>query len=293
MQLATQIKEQVSLVDLLSRLGFQPLRTSGRELLYISMIRDSDTNPSFSVNEQLGVWYDHGLGKGGNIIDFGLAYWQIPFSEVLKKIVQITSADIKPVISGRKRSAVKIPNYQIQQIKELGNNSVITEYLQSRKIWGAAQGRLKEIYYYVEDQKKLRKYFFAAGWQNELGAWEVRNLYFKGCLGHKAISFIQGDDTKLSVFEGYLNYLSWLCENPQVTHSALVLNNISLLNIGIIKAKDFAEVSLYFDRDSAGLIAGLDFKKAVPQATDCSTIYRHHNDYNEKLVAETKYPDTL
>jgi hypothetical protein len=292
MQLANQIKEQVSLVDLLSRLGFQPLRTTGRESLYISMIRDSDINPSFSVNDTLGVWYDHGLDKGGNIIDFGLVYWQLPFCEVLEKILQITSAEIKPPSPGRKRSAVKIPHYQIQEFKALGNNQAITEYLRSRKIWEAAQNKLKEIYYYVEDQKGLRKFFFAAGWQNELGAWEVRNLYFKGCLGHKAISFVPGDADRLAVFEGYLNYLSWLTENPQATHSVLVLNSLSLLNIGIIKAKDFAEVSLYFDRDSAGEIACLHFKKAVPQAVDCSAIYRHHNDYNEKLVSGTKYPGT-
>jgi hypothetical protein len=292
MQLATQIKEQVSLVNLLSRLGFQPLRTSGRELLYLSMIRDYDTNPSFSVNDVLGVWYDHGLGKGGNIIDFAIAYWKLPFQEALQKITQITSAEIKPTCPGRKRSAVKIPHYQIQEIKALGNNPAITEYLQSRKIWEAAQNKLKEIYYYVDDQKGLRKFFFAAGWQNELGAWEVRNLYFKGCLGHKAISFIPGNAHRLAVFEGYLNYLSWLTENPQTTYSVLVLNSLSLLNIGIIKTKDFAEVSLFFDRDSAGNIATLHFKKEVPQATDCSAIYRHHNDYNEKLISGTKYRGT-
>ena len=199
MLLANQIKEQVSLVDLLARLGFQPLRTAGKELLYLSMIRNNDTKPSFTVNEQLGVWYDHGLGKGGNIIDFGLAYWKMPFQEVLEKIMQVIGQQIPvkvPQERLRKRSAVKIPHYEIQEIKELGNNPAITEYLQRRCVWEAAQGRLSEVYYYVEDQKRLRKYFFAAGWQNELGSWEVRNLYFKGCLGHKALTLIPGDTAR-------------------------------------------------------------------------------------------------
>ena len=291
MLLSSQIKEQISLVDLLSRLGYQPVRTAGQEILYLSMIRDSDTKPSFAVNDGLGVWYDHGTGKGGNIIDFGLAYWKMPFQEVLEKIMQVAGnplplKDWAPEAKFRKRSAVKIPHYEIQEIKELGNNPAITEYLQSRCVWEAAQGRLKEIYYYVEDQKRLRKYFFAAGWQNELGSWEVRNQYFKGCLGHKAISFIPGDDTKLAVFEGYLNYLSWLTENPQATGSVLVLNSIALIQGAIRKAKDYPEVNLFFDRDSAGHLAGLDFKKAVPQATDCSHHYLHYNDYNDKLRTE-------
>jgi len=150
MLLANQIKEQVSLVDLLARLGFQPLRTAGKELLYLSMIRNNDTKPSFTVNEQLGVWYDHGLGKGGNIIDFGLAYWKMPFQEVLEKIMQVIGQQIPvkvPQERLRKRSAVKIPHYEIQEIKELGNNPAITEYLQRRCVWEAAQGRLSEEYY--------------------------------------------------------------------------------------------------------------------------------------------------
>jgi len=295
---ARDLKDRVSLVSLLAQLGFEPLRKSGKELFYISMLRDSDTDPSFTVNEQLNVWYDHGLGKGGNIIDFGLAYWKIPFQDVLEKIMQVIGQRLPvkncvPEAKFRKRSAVKIPHYEIQEIKELGNNPSITEYLQSRCVWEAAQDSLKEIYYYVEDQKKMRKQFFAAGWQNELGAWEVRNLYFKGCLGHKALTILPGEENNLVVFEGYLNYLSWLTENPQATDSILVLNSISLLQGAIRKAKDYPQVQLFFDRDSTGQIASLDFKKSVPQAIDRSAIYKHHNDYNDKLVAETKYPDTL
>jgi len=291
MLLSSQIKEQVSLVDLLSRLGYQPVRTTGQEILYLSMIRDSDTKPSFAVNDGLGVWYDHGLGKGGNIIDFGLAYWKIPFQQVLEKIMQVAGQQLPPASCSpepkfRKRSPVKIPHYEIQEIKELGNNPAITEYLQSRYVWEAAQGRLKEIYYYVEDQKRLRKYFFAAGWPNELGAWEVRNLYFKGCLGHKAMTLIPGDENSLSVFEGYLNYLSWITENPLATDSVIILNSIALIQGAIRKAAAYPEVNLFFDRDSAGHLATLDFKKAVPQATDCSHHYLHYNDYNDKLRAE-------
>ena len=291
MLLSSQIKEQVSLVDLLSRLGYQPVRTAGQEILYLSMIRDSDTKPSFAVNDGLGVWYDHGLGKGGNIIDFGLAYWKMPFQEVLEKIMQVIGQQLpvktcEPETKFRKRSAVKIPHYEIQEIKELGNNNAITEYLQSRKVWEAAQGRLSEVYYYVEDQKRLRKYFFAAGWQNELRSWEVRNLYFKGCLGHKGLTFIPGDTARLAVFEGFLNYLSWLTENPLANDSVLVLNSIALIQGAIRKAKEYGEVNLFFDRDNSGQLASLDLKKAVPQATDCSHHYLHYNDYNDKIRAE-------
>lgn len=287
---ARQIKDTVSIVDLLSRLGYEPVKIHGREHKYFSMLRE-ETKPSFYVNDNLGVWYDQGLGKGGNVVDFGLAYWQLPFPETLEKIGQVCGEAL-PAVSynrrERKRSAVKIPHYNVEDIKELGNNPAITDYLQYRGIWQAAQGRLKEVYYYVEDQKKLRKYFFAAGWQNEQGIWEIRNRYFQSSLGHKAISFILDSDTRLSIFEGCMDYLSWLTENPGATDSVIVLNSVALLPMGIKKARGFSEVSVYFDRDKAGHNATIELIKAIPQAIDRSGIYDGHKDYNDKLCADLK-----
>jgi len=287
---ASEIKDTVSIVDLLSRLGYEPVKIHGQESKYLSMLH-TETQPSFYVKDQLGVWYDQGLGKGGTIIDFGLAYWNLPFQETLEKIVQVCGSNL-PLVNydrqenARKRSAVKIPHYEIEDIKPLGNNPQITDYLNHRGIWEAAQGHFKEIYYFVEDQKKQRKYFFAAGWQNELGSWEVRNKYFKGCLGHKAISFIPGDENRLAVFEGYINYLSWLTDNPGADESVIVLNSIGLLNPAAKKAQYYNNIAIYFDRDQTGHNATLEFIKAVPQARDLSSLYDGHNDYNDKLRSE-------
>jgi hypothetical protein len=251
----------------------------------------TETQPSFYVKDPLGVWYDQGLGKGGTIIDFGLAYWNLPFQETLEKIVQVCGTNL-PLVNydrqenARKRSAVKIPHYEIEEIKPLGNNPQITNYLNYRGIWQAAQGSLKEVYYFVEDHKKQRKYFFAAGWQNELGSWEVRNKYFKGCLGHKAISFIPGEENRLAVFEGYINYLSWLTDNPGADDSIIILNSIALLNAAAKKAQQYSNIAVYFDRDQTGHNATLELIKAVPQARDLSSLYDGHNDYNDKLRAE-------
>jgi hypothetical protein len=287
---AREIKDTVSIVDLLSRLGYEPVKIHGQESKYFSMLH-TETQPSFYVKDPLGVWYDQGLGKGGTIIDFGLAYWNLPFQETLEKIVQVCGTNL-PLVNydrqenARKRSAVKIPHYEIEEIKPLGNNPQITNYLNYRGIWQAAQGSLKEVYYFVEDHKKQRKYFFAAGWQNELGSWEVRNKYFKGCLGHKAISFIPGEENRLAVFEGYINYLSWLTDNPGADDSIIILNSIALLNAAAKKAQQYSNIAVYFDRDQTGHNATLELIKAVPQAQDHSAIYDGHNDYNDKLRAE-------
>jgi hypothetical protein len=173
------------------------------------------------------------------------------------------------------------------KVQRLGLNNIITDYLQSRGVWQPAQGLLKEIYYYVEDEQKSRKNFFAAGWQNESGSWEIRStLDFKGCLGHKGISFLPANDKTLSVFEGFFDYLSWRTDNPFADDSVLVLNSLSLLQAGIIKAAGFAKISTYFDNDKSGRKATIDFKASLPQAVDRAAVYKGYNDYNDKIVAE-------
>ena len=290
---ARWVKDNISMVDLLDRLGYPPPKPVGKERVYLSMLRYSDTTPSFSVNDKTGTWYDHGEGRGGNIIDFGLLYWKgSSFQEVLQKIIEVSnqiSPEVKPAQTYQ-RSIKKInekPNYQILEIRELGHNRVISDYLDSRGVSEVAQGRLKEVYYYVNDEAKNRKQFFAAGWQNENGSWEIRStLDYRGCLGHKAISFIADSPDRLAVFEGFFDYLSWLSENPLAKESVLVLNSVSLLQAGIDKAKHFKDIALFFDNDATGRKANTAFLSALPNATDYAMLYEGYKDYNEKIVSK-------
>jgi hypothetical protein len=290
-----KLRDRISLVDFLSRLGFEPSRRSGKELMYISMLRLPESTPSFCVNEELGVWYDHGTGRGGTVIDFGKAYWEgLSFQEVLVNIHQNAGLEPgfianSPMLERNPRIPVreKKANYGVLQVKDLGNNPAITAYLQHRNIWKVAQGRLQEIYYYVEDESHKRKQFFAAGWQNEKGGWEVRSPYFKGCLGKKAMSFIDNKSGKyLAVFEGYINYLSWLAEHPEIRQDVLVLNTLSFLDPAIERCSSFEKVNVFFDHDNSGRSATTKLLALVSQASDRSDIYSRHNDYNDKLMAE-------
>jgi hypothetical protein len=288
---AKELKDQASLVDFLARLGHQPVRKSGREKMYLSMLRENDTKPSLSVNDELGVWFDHGTGQGGNIIDLGLGLWpQLSFGEVIQKINDICQLVLVDEHPRRPRIAVKIPNYIVLEVKSIGNNIAISEYLKKRQIFDIEKDMLREVYYYVKDEKGLRKDYFAAGWQNEKGGWEVRNKYFKGCLGSKAISFIPGHSKKAAVFEGFLNYLSWKAENPAADHSIIILNSVALLAEAIDKAKAFSSLDTYFDRDISGHKASKEFNLALPYATDRSSVFEGFNDYNDKIVAMANEP---
>jgi len=290
----TLIKEQVTMAGLLARLGYQPAKTGGRELVYRSMLRDNDRTPSFSVNDGLGVWYDHGTGKGGNVIDFGLAYWpDLTFKDVVQKIWEVAQQAVPAMAAsfqpaGRRRSALKLPHYQVEEVKPLGSNTTIRHYLANRGILHLAKGKLQEVYYCVENEKHERKYFFAAGHQNELCGWEVRNKYFKGCLGKKALTIIENDPRHVVLFEGYFDYLSWLHEHPDNKVSVLVLNSLSLLEAAIKVAMRYPQIDSYFDHDKPGRQATRALLKALPYASDRSVIYEGYHDYNDKRKSDAR-----
>jgi len=299
---AAQIKDQVTLVDLLARLGYTAKHRSGNELFFISMLREERT-ASFCVNEQLGVWYDHGGAnisgiKGGDIFDFALAFWYpSPFKDILEKIANLMSipfSEYTALERPKKRPRItgeKISNYQIDTIKLLNTNPAVTRYIKSRGIWDVAQAHMKEVYYSIKSGPKVGRCFFSAGWLNDSGGWELRNRLgerdFKACLGKKAITTIAGSTDTLSIFEGFLDFLSWKVDNPEATDTVIVLNSVNLLDAALAKTETFPTVNVYFDRDKAGDLAFAHLLKAVPHAIDRSSVYATYKDYNEMLMSRS------
>ncbi|WP_316762041.1 toprim domain-containing protein [Pedobacter aquatilis] len=289
------IKEKVSLLTLLGNLGFMPQKVSGNEHFFLSMLREEYT-ASLCVNEKLGVWFDHGGAgvsgiKSGSVIDFGLAYWYpATFHEVLHKIVQYAnvsienSQDFQGQVSLRKH-APKETNYEINSVSEVITHNGINSYLTSRGVDKMAAGFLYQVDYTVLDSKNKQRDFSASGWPNENGGWEVRNKYFKGCLGHKGMSYFPGSAHKLSVFEGCYDFLSWKIENQKDPASVLVMNSLSYLSSAIARARQFACSEIYFDNDKAGTAGAKAFTAEVSGSIDCSFKYEGYKDYNEKIIA--------
>ena len=52
----------------LAKLGHFPTRSTKKEAWFLSPFRP-ETQASFKVSKKLNRWYDHGAGKGGNVID--------------------------------------------------------------------------------------------------------------------------------------------------------------------------------------------------------------------------------
>jgi DNA primase len=72
-------------VEYLETLGYQPQKIRNNDYWYLCPLRDEKT-ASFKVNRKLNAWYDHGIGKGGNMIDFRILYHHCSIPELLQKL---------------------------------------------------------------------------------------------------------------------------------------------------------------------------------------------------------------
>lgn len=76
---------QLDVIEYLHELGYQAEKIGNDDYWYLSPLRE-EKHASFKVNKKLNVWYDHGLGKGGKLLDFTMQYFHCNVSEALQKI---------------------------------------------------------------------------------------------------------------------------------------------------------------------------------------------------------------
>ena len=286
--------------EFLARLGFKRENKGGRSYQYHSMVRDTKKQtPSFSVwlnRDGKWKWKDHGESnpsniQSGGIIDLAKAIWYpMPFVNVLHKIKDTFNLDISQVNNYQPPVTKALKDqyaYVLDEVKDLGDNYMLSEYLESRGVSDLAEGLLKEVYYHHRDHPE-RKPFYALGWLNEHDNWEFCNAYgFKSSIGAKGISVIPGDPGRAAVFEGIMDFLSYLkIATLDTIPTGIVLNSTANLNHALETIKAYPKVEVYFDHDPTGRDCTRNLIAAIPEAVDRSEAYAGYNDYNDKLKAE-------
>lgn len=290
---------EIPISDFLARLGHHPVRKSGKELFYHSMLRETKQDtPSLTVWDEGGKWIDRGgpnsTGiQGGSIVQLGLAYWpQLSFVEVLNKIKETCDMQVstipgyKPTRSPAEQEQ-KGYTFELVRTAPIGRNFVLTKYLEERGVLDVAHGHLQEIYYRNRLDNENKNTFYAIGWKNDQDNWEFTNAKgFKSSIGKKGISVIPGNPSHAVLFEGYMDYLSWFKVNrPDPAPTAIVLNSIVQLKNAIERIKGIPTVDVYFDNDDSGRNCTQRLIEAVPHAKDRSGVYRAYKDYNDMLRA--------
>ena len=144
----------------------------------------------------------------------------------------------------------------------------------------AARAHCSEVHYRVAN-----KFYFAIGFRNDAGGWELRNRYFKGCTS-KAPTTRRGDYPSCLVFEGFMDYLSFLTlkRNPAPPHNIAVLNSVT----NLVKSRSVHRVARTGSIPTStttrrGERRPPKLKEACRNLSDQSVHYRLHNDLNDYL----------
>ena len=263
----------------LAKLGHFPTKESNKEAWFLSPFR-SETQASFKVSKKLNRWYDHGIGKGGNVIDLICLVNNSSVREALDWLQngQISFSFQQPLIEENKQDKI-----EIKYIKVLGHFA-LGEYVMKRGISILTAGKLcKEVHYKFKD-----KMYFALGLANNSGGWELRNKYYKNSSSPKDVTHLQNGNSRLIVTEGMFDMLSLMERDKHLMEDCdlLILNSLGFLERMVKMFDTYDTVSLYLDNDNAGKSAVKLIMRHQSKCTDRSNLYENFKDVNGWWIAQ-------
>ena len=278
---------KIPLADFLARLGHEPVRRSGNELWYIAPYRGERT-PSFRVNVAKQLWYDFGLGKGGDIFTLAGEFLRNGDFRTQAKFIAET---VNMTVTGWEKPACLLkpvePIFEDVEVAPL-LRSPLTEYLEERGIpIEVASRHCFRLNYGVRGKR-----YFAVGFPNMKGGYEVRSRYFKGCIPPKSVSLVKANDIPADeclVFEGFMDFLSAVTLGVTGNADCLVLNSVANAEKAAGLLDGYGRIGCFLDRDEAGrrTLAVLT-KRYGERVSDRSTLYDGCKDLNEYLQQTTK-----
>ncbi|MDD2245607.1 MAG: toprim domain-containing protein, partial [Proteiniphilum sp.] len=283
--------KKIQIRDYLQSRGFYPAREYPGYGMYRSPFRD-DNMPSFKVDHARNLWYDFGSGEGGSIIDLVMKMDGCTFKDAMEHLREQPLIPVQGQLSfSFHRNTGKNSGITLVGDKPLEHPRLL-EYLQSRKIDpDIAREHCREIHYSVGENT-----YYAIGFANNAGGYELRNPSFKGCIAPKDITRIRQENGKEScfVFEGFMDYLSLLTIRKQLNpeypnsnwHDNIILNSTTNLQKAIPLLADYEQVHSFLDNDKAGMTVFREMEKELGyRIRNSSHHYSGYKDLNNYLCA--------
>ena len=270
----------IPIADSLSAIGILPQKQKGGILWYNAPYRTERT-PSFKVDTNKNVWFDFGIGKGGDIFD--LAGEFIGSGDFLLRAAFIAKSGTcpLPVLKQPQRSEKKETVFEDIWVRPLQDTRLL-DYLEERGINAhVAIPNCEEVRYRVHGKR-----YYAIGFRNNAGGLELRNRFFKGCIPPKDISLKHNGSDVCAVFEGFMDYLSAM-QLGIIASDQLVLNSVSNVEKAVKALQGYGRIECFLDNDDAG-------RRTFQRLHDCfgekvidrSALYADHKDLNDYLLSK-------
>jgi len=289
--------KRYSIVEYLERKGIRPVRKTSTYVMYRSPLRE-ETHPSFKVDTEKNLWIDYAEGRGGSIIDLCIRLEGCTLSEAICRLEQNTPDNTTHSYSFTNRGISISPN-QRENVTASGTRRLIClsdtlpphlqEYLKKERCIDLEKATpfLKCISYEVRGKR-----YEAIGFANSSGDYELRDdKTFKGTIAPKDITPIFEDKAQpVYLFEGFMDFLSFLSMKGEVTNQCLVMNSVSNVarSIRHLNERNITSVRVFLDNDDAGRKAVQEFVNAGFKVEDMAVYYRDFKDLNEYHVSRVR-----
>ncbi len=286
----------INLVDYLEKEGYKAVKQRGNIYWYNSPLRNENT-PSFKVDSRRNEWYDYGIGEGGDILDLIKGLYKVKTtSDALAILAPKSNTYINAIYHRRDAPPKRQESGQMHNVAYLPlTHQALLSYIMKRKIdVNLSRVYCCEVHYDIRD-----KHYFGIAFRNRIGGYEIRNQYYKGCIGHKDITLIRESKEEIqehiAIFEGFMDFLSYLMlSGAKHSHICLpypcdymILNSINCLDKALAELPSYKYVHSYLDNDDGGKRTFDSMKEVLGDVVvDESYRFNPFNDLNDYLVKQ-------
>ncbi|WP_176817062.1 hypothetical protein [Bacteroides ovatus] len=275
------------------KLGMEPVEANGNHLWYHSPFRKEEV-PSFIVDVNNNVWFDHGTDKGGNIIALAKQLYQTDIMPLLMEKIEEVAPAVPPTkfdvlsLTELEESVKCVTIEGLKSIKDIA-------YFSSRNIdFAIADKYCKQISFRFNDRDCQ-----AVAFPNIHGGYELRSNMYSGHMLPLAISIVRMDPNVIAssccVFTDFIDFLSYktllshgeteiLVERFADTY---ILNSASLISKALPNLNAYSHIYCYLNNDKTGrtiteTIQGAFTDRQVVDASDRYADFQNVSTYLQK-----------
>ena len=285
--------KRIKLEKFLMKLGMEPVEANGNHLWYHSPFRKEEV-PSFIVDVNNNVWFDHGTDKGGNIIALAKQLYQTDIMPLLMEKIEEVAPAVPPTkfdvlsLTELEESVKCVTIEGLKSIKDIA-------YFSSRNIdFAIADKYCKQISFRFNDRDCQ-----AVAFPNIHGGYELRSNIYSGHMLPLAISIVRMDPNVIAssccVFTDFIDFLSYksllshgeteiLVERFADTY---ILNSASLISKALPNLNAYSHIYCYLNNDKTGrtiteTIQGAFTDRQVVDASDRYADFQNVSTYLQK-----------
>ena len=200
----TPYSPRIPIREYLARRGILPRYERNGYGMYLSPLREERT-PSFKVNYQKDLWYDFGIGEGGTLLALIMRLERCSRSEAFEHL-QHAAEGVVSLLASRicERYAVPTESANPQPVLRILSDAPLRHpallgYLASRGIVpGITAAYCREVRYQVRS-----RCFFAIGFRNNYGGWELRSEHLEWLAQLKGLARNLNQLTRLAHAQGF------------------------------------------------------------------------------------------